>query len=173
MNNELFDKIYEENYKDLLKFSISINTDVDNAKDSVQESFVRLLKQEKLWTNPRAWLFTVCRNVSYKKFRKTNRLCPLDEEDNNSKESECLRPDEFMVNFEDKNILKKSLLELNERQRQIINLRFFSNLSYEEIGKQMNLKSGNVGFILHVAIKKLKKQFNLNNKEPKLQLTLQ
>lgn len=172
MKNAIFDRIYKENYHILMSYSSKLNLDFDNAKDSVQDAFSRLSTREHLWNNPKPWLFTVCRNITFKKLNKNKRMFPLNDLDHESKFSEDPQPDECLINEEHKSFLITSLSQLNKRHKEIINLRYFLNLSYEEIGKKMNLNESNVGFILHTAIKKLKKIFLSNIKDRQLEFVI-
>ena len=56
-----------------------------------------------------------------------------------------------------------SLFELVEalprRQRELVLLKFQQDFSYREISEVTGLSIGNVGFILHQAVKSLKKQW--------------
>jgi RNA polymerase sigma factor (sigma-70 family) len=53
------------------------------------------------------------------------------------------------------NLLEK----LSEKQRKAIQLRYYKNLSYEEIAKKMNTNVNNVGFSICTGIKNLRKHF--------------
>lgn len=49
-----------------------------------------------------------------------------------------------------------ALENLPERQQEILRLKFQSGLSYQEIARVMDLSVGNVGFIIHTALKTLR-----------------
>ena len=49
-----------------------------------------------------------------------------------------------------------ALQNLPERQQEILRLKFQSGLSYQEIARVMDLSVGNVGFIIHTALKTLR-----------------
>jgi RNA polymerase sigma-70 factor (ECF subfamily) len=46
--------------------------------------------------------------------------------------------------------------ELPGRQREVMRLKFQADLSYKEIGEALGITTGNVGFIVHSAFKKLR-----------------
>ena len=50
----------------------------------------------------------------------------------------------------------KALDRLSENQREVIRLKFQQGLSYKEISEVTNLSTGNVGFLLHTGLKRLR-----------------
>jgi RNA polymerase sigma-70 factor (ECF subfamily) len=50
----------------------------------------------------------------------------------------------------------KALDRLSENQREVIRLKFQQGLSYKEISEVTGLSSGNVGFLLHTGLKRLR-----------------
>jgi RNA polymerase sigma-70 factor (ECF subfamily) len=50
----------------------------------------------------------------------------------------------------------EALSRLSENQREIILLKFEQGLSYEEMSQVTGLSSGNVGFLLHTGLKRLR-----------------
>ena len=49
--------------------------------------------------------------------------------------------------------MRLSLETLDERSRELIRLKFNEELSYKQIGARTGLKVGNVGYLLHHALK--------------------
>jgi RNA polymerase sigma-70 factor (ECF subfamily) len=70
--------------------------------------------------------------------------------------SEAASPDEDMANRESADWLIRLLDELTPNQREVIRLKFQNDLSYKEIADVTGLSSTNVGFLLHVGLKKLR-----------------
>lgn len=54
-------------------------------------------------------------------------------------------------------VLEEALNTLTDRERNIVILKIYEEMSYKEIAEIMGLTESNVGFILHGAIKKLSK----------------
>ena len=52
---------------------------------------------------------------------------------------------------------------LKDNQKKAIIYRYYKDMTYEQIAKKMKLSTGNVGFILHTAIKKIKEEFDKIN----------
>jgi RNA polymerase sigma factor (sigma-70 family) len=164
MNPELY-KIYEDNKSSLSKYVHSILKDEHMTNDIIQELYVRLAKQdvEKVKTHCVQWLYTVSRNLSIKVYNKRKRFVELDEQ-LDSRCSEDVLPFEKMQEEEKLKQLKKILSKLSPKHKKIIKYRYYSDYSYEQIAQKMNLTSGNVGFILHMAVAKIKKEFSKINK---------
>jgi DNA-directed RNA polymerase specialized sigma24 family protein len=101
-----------------------------------------------------AWLFTVTRNRALDYVRKHSRIIamPLPEE----RQSEERGPDEALASRDAAEWLLKLLDSLTPNQREVIRLKFQSDLSYQEISDITGLSVTNVGFLLHVGLKKLR-----------------
>ena len=101
-----------------------------------------------------AWLFTVTRNRALDYIRKHSRIIamPLPEE----RESQEMAPDETLASRDAAEWLLKLLDALTPNQREVIRLKFQNDLSYQEISDVTGLSVTNVGFLLHVGLKKLR-----------------
>lgn len=101
-----------------------------------------------------AWLFTVTRNRALDYVRKHSRIIamPLPEE----RQSEERGPDESLASRDAAEWLLKLLDALTPNQREVIRLKFQNDLSYQEISDITGLSVTNVGFLLHVGLKKLR-----------------
>ena len=65
---EVFNEVYREQNRKLFSYAFKFLKDAQRAEDVVQECFSRLNKQDydKLKDRINSWLFTVCRNHSFK-----------------------------------------------------------------------------------------------------------
>ncbi len=100
------------------------------------------------------WLFTVTRNRALDYVRKHSRIIPMPLPED--RESEERAPDEMLASQDAAEWLLKLLDALTPNQREVIRLKFQSDLSYKEISDITGLSVTNVGFILHVGLKKLR-----------------
>jgi RNA polymerase sigma factor (sigma-70 family) len=126
------------------------------ATDVVQETFLRLCKQEREAVEPhlRAWLFTVCRNRALD-MRRDKRLAePSAEVD--VMQSDSPGPSEALERKEAIGRILGALDTLPERQREAVVLKFSGELSYEEIANVLGTSVSNVGVLLHTALKALR-----------------
>lgn len=100
------------------------------------------------------WLFTVARNRALDHVRKYSRIIPMPLPED--RESEERGPDEMLASQDAAEWLLKLLDALTPNQREVIRLKFQNDLSYKEISDITGLSITNVGFILHVGLKKLR-----------------
>ncbi|TDU81155.1 RNA polymerase sigma-70 factor (ECF subfamily) [Prosthecobacter fusiformis] len=151
---------YESN---LIAYTAGVlNGDFERARDVVQDSLLKLYltDPEKVRDNLKAWLFTVCRNRALDILRKDHRL-DLGNED---ALAGAVSFDPDPAENADSHELHARIWELVEKlrpnQREVIRLKFMHDCSYQQIADVTGLTVGNVGFIMHVAIKKLREHLN-------------
>lgn len=137
--------------------------DADKARDAVQDTFLRLCAQdpEAVRGHEAAWLFHVCRNRCLDLNKKEGRMTELSEVDMERRPSADPPPARLAeVNEAARRVL--SLLGgLPARQREVVRLKFQEGLSYKEIARITELTEGNVGMVLHTALKSLRTQLQL------------
>ena len=142
----------------LVRFTLSITRDIETARDVVQDTFIRLCQQDidKVHGALKSWLFTVCRNRALDLLRKDKRIQPLDEIRWKKVAGSGLQPDEQTDHQERLAQVMNTLERLSDNQREVILLKFQQGLTYQEIQKVTGLKSGNIGFLIHTGLKRLR-----------------
>ena len=135
-----------------------LSGDVERARDAVQDTFLRLFQAEpeRVRENTKAWLYTVCRNRCLDILRKEQRM--------------ELGAEEKLLNFSDdrpdpsgatgtQELYDRAwelLGQLSQNQQECIRLKFLHDCSYKDIARITGLSMGNVGFLMHVGLKKLR-----------------
>ena len=71
-------------------------------------------------------------------------------------EERVASPDHSMDWGERVSLVMATLEKLSDNQREVIRLKFQQNLSYREISEATGLAAGNVGFLLHTGLKRLR-----------------
>ena len=144
----------------LIRYATWILGDLERARDVVQETFLRLCKEspERIDDHLPQWLFTVCRNLAFDVRKKENRMTPLSETEVATHPSADPRPGVLLEQKETMSQVLRVLETLPKNQREVIYLKFQSDLSYKEIADVTNLSVGNVGFLIHTAIHSIRKQ---------------
>jgi RNA polymerase sigma factor (sigma-70 family) len=136
-----------------------LHGDYERAREVVQDSFLKLYLSDpdRVRENLKAWLYTVCRNRALDILRKDRRL------DVNSEHlSFSVIPDaapDPSQSADTHELYDRAwllLTQLNENQREVIRLKFQHDCSYKEIAAITGLTVGNVGFLMHVGLKKLR-----------------
>lgn len=156
--SEIFEELYKKEYRKLRAYAYRFLKDEQRAEDAAQEAFFRLSKQdyEKLEGRLESWLYTVCRNCSFKQKAKDSRFVELSDDDRNELDESRTASEEMDLDFY-KKLLKKYMRKLTKRQRDVLKLRFFKDLDYNQSAKKLKTTSGNIGFHQSIAIQKLRK----------------
>jgi RNA polymerase sigma-70 factor (ECF subfamily) len=150
---ELFPAVYG-----FVRFRVG---DAHLAEDLTATVFERALAKLASVREPdrvRAWLFTVARNVVTDERRRRRRTTDLDAVENlehlwaDSAERLALDRDEWrrLVGY---------LAELDDRDREVLALRFAAGLSNREVGEIVGRSEAHVAQIAHRAVVKLRRRF--------------
>ncbi len=155
---QFVEKALAEFESPLIGYAVTILNDLDRARDVVQDTFIRLCQQEpnKIRESLKTWLFTVCRNRAFDVLRKEKRIQPLDEVKWQRVAGADLSPDEKAIQDERMAHVMNAMERLSTNQREVILLKFQQGLSYQEIVEVTGLSSGNVGFLIHTGLKRLR-----------------
>jgi RNA polymerase sigma factor (sigma-70 family) len=144
----------------LLRYVSRMLRDFDAAQDVVQDAFIKLAAKwhEDLVPAPAlsAWLYRVAHNGAIDHLRKRTRRreCPGDEDGIGA---DAATPDagasDRQADESERALL--ALRTLSLREQQLVTLKVFEEKSYREISEITGLTMGNVGYILHFAMKKM------------------
>jgi RNA polymerase sigma factor (sigma-70 family) len=145
----------------LLQYAVRITGDRERARDVVQETFVKFQRNGAMnrADEPATWLFTVCRNAALNVCRKERRMMYLDKEAIELREAEEPLPFDRLEQKEAAGFLLRIVATLPLRQQEVIQLKFQSDLSYQQIAKIMKTTANNVGVLLHTALKTLRQRY--------------
>lgn len=146
MNSEsvAWEALYEREYPRLLRALLAIGGDHGAAEDAVQEAFVRAYKQGLAsLERPGAWLLVVATRVLFRDRRRRVTVVGVETLPGTGNEID------FAIERMD---LLVALRQLPERQRAIVVARYYYDLSYAEIAKAFDIKTGTVGATLSQAI---------------------
>ncbi len=160
--------LFEQNYEKMYKKAVSILLDAELAKDATQEAFVRAFSKldtllDKSKFTP--WICTITANVCYKmlsqKIKSRNQKLSIYNHDGDVR-------DDLLIDFnipeniyEDREIhqyLQNCMSEFDEETRQIIYLKYYNDLTIQEIASCMLMKEGTVKSRIHRAKQKVAKK---------------
>lgn len=155
---ELVERAISEYELRLVGYAKTIVHDLDRARDIVQDTFIRLYQQDagKVSDGLKSWLFTVCRNRALDVLRKEKRLVAMEDDVLVDRDSGELSPYQTFVDQERVELVKSYIARLPENQATVILLKFEKGYSYQEISAETGLSSGNVGFLIHTGMKRLR-----------------
>ncbi|MBK1835580.1 RNA polymerase sigma factor [Roseibacillus ishigakijimensis] len=142
----------------LIGYAAGIVRDQERARDVVQDTFIRLYKQdiEKVRKGLKTWLYTVCRNRALDVLRKEGRAIVTDEEGFARCEAEGLSPRALTDWDERFRMVLDCLDKLSDNQQEVLRLKFQQGMSYKEISAVTGLTTGNVGFLIHTGLKRMR-----------------
>ena len=153
-------KALDDHEAPLLRYVVSLTGDAESARDIVQDAFLRLCSQERgaVEGHLAQWLFTVARNRALDRLRKEGRMSPLTEGLLENRESASPSPSAVAETRDSTRNALALIDRLPPNQREVVRLKFQNQLSYQEIAQLTALSVGNVGFLLHTALKTLRQQ---------------
>ena len=99
------------------------------------------------------WLFAVARNVAVDHFRSARVSVPLEEA---AELSGGPTPEELVERRSDEDRLGRLLARRNERERELLALKYGAECTNREIARVTGLSESNVGTILHRAVEALR-----------------
>jgi len=165
---ETIEELFAALESPLLAYALRLSRELTIAEDMVQEAFMRLHAQFNEVREPRRWLYRTVHNLALNHLRDGNKIVPLKSATNEdgppgteSVDPQPL-PDEQIVRLEGIGLVRLSLEILDERSRELIRLKFNEELSYKEISARTGLSVGNVGYVLHHALKAIAEELAKN-----------
>jgi RNA polymerase sigma factor (sigma-70 family) len=152
--------------KPLLQFATRIIGDRERARDVVQETFVKFQNNgAKEQPEPATWLFTVCRNGALNVCRKERRLTFLEDSMLETRDTESPMPFDRIERDEASGFLMRIVATLPPRQQEVLQLKFQSDLSYQQIAEIIQTNANNVGVLIHTALKTLRQKYAAASKD--------
>lgn len=161
-----FTKLYDC-YNRLIKYVINnIVKNEDAADDLVSITFTKAFKRIDTYINPisfEMWLKTIAINstIDYIRANKQEQQNHYIDSDDNyiQLESSTLDPESLIIKTETADQLKIALSKLRSKYRNILQLRYFKGLSYEELASELGMPIGTIKSDLNKAKKRLKDFF--------------
>ncbi len=143
-------------YKDSINFMLlKMVHNRDDADDLTIEAFGKAFLHLEKYTPDFAfstWLFKIALNnaIDFIRKKKLKTLSLDDENDESSKyvfskiKTSALDPEESIIKYQRAGIMRTILDELNPKYKTLIEMRYFEELSYEEIAEKLNMPLGTV-----------------------------
>ena len=169
---ETIEELFEALESPLLSYALRLVGERSLAEDIVQEAFMRLHTHFAEVREPRRWLYRTVHNLALNQRRDAQKIIELgsghpDERQQPAEPSDPQPlPDEQIIRCEGIGLVRLSLDSLDERSRELIRLKFHENLSYKEMSARTGLSVGNVGYLLHHAIKGIADELAKNGVVP-------
>jgi RNA polymerase sigma-70 factor (ECF subfamily) len=149
----------------LVRYALRIVGDLETARDVVQDTFLKLCREDRdsIEDHLSQWLFTVCRNRSFDVHKKERRMTTATDFDQQSQVEATDGPLDSAATQDTASHVLKVMGRLPDSQQEVIRLKFQNEMSYKEIADVTGLSVSNVGFLLHVGLKRLREMMNPEN----------
>lgn len=148
---ESFGRLCSTYYSSMVAIGYSVLTDHHLAEEAAQETFARALKNLKNLKSKEKftfWLGGICRNVAKDMANKRSRVSNTDDF--------SLLSDDHAQN-QDRRAVTLALKSLSLPERELIAMRYYDNLSYEQISDVLGLSKPAINGRLSRARKKMAK----------------
>jgi RNA polymerase sigma-70 factor (ECF subfamily) len=149
-DREAFRHLVERYQRRAVTHATAILLNRDDAEDAVQDAFIDAFKAIGAFDTSRTfyqWFYVLLRNRCYKLTSKRRPAESLDEA--------LLLTAHRGVADETRLALEKALHSLTREEREIVSLKYFSGLSYDELATQLQIPRGTVMSRLFYARRKL------------------
>ena len=155
------ERTFAEQQLPLTRYAARLLGDAERARDVVQDTFVKLMAQPPAAINGHAveWLFTVCRNRAMDVMRKEHRMSRFEDGEVERVTALDPRPGRTMERAETQAAMLRLIERLPANQQEVVRLKFQHGFSYKEISRITDLSVGNVGFLIHTAVSRLRTEF--------------
>ncbi len=161
-----FESLFRQYERLVYRTAYLITGNRDTAEDALQEVFVSVWKSRHTYDPDKGrlttWLHRITVNqCSGKKARKMPAPVSLEEKGIDLPEIEHQsQPDDILINKEEYERLLRAMESLDTRHRSILVLRYFNDLSYQEIAEALGIPLGTVKSRINQSLKYLKAQMN-------------
>lgn len=153
-NNKIgFEKLYKTYDNLVYRIAFSILKNKEDSEDIVQIVFSKIyqIDKEKLPKDKEAsWLYTVTKNEAITLLRKKKDFIDIDSiyeiEDKDNEVNNIIDQIEF----------NRLISKLDDKEKQVVSLKILANLSFDEIGKLLDVPTGTVKWRYYKSIHTLK-----------------
>jgi len=150
-DREVFRHLVERYQKRAVAHALAILFNRDDAEDAVQEAFIDAFRAIGTFDTSRTfyqWFYVLLRNRCYKMTARRRLTESIDEA--------VLVDPQPGVNNETRLALEKALHSLTREEREIVCLKYFSGLSYDDLATHLQIPRGTVMSRLFNARRRLK-----------------
>ncbi|MBD3414986.1 MAG: sigma-70 family RNA polymerase sigma factor [Candidatus Aminicenantes bacterium] len=153
-DHEAFQKLVHRYKRMVINVCFRLTGDRENAEDVAQEVFFRVYQKAKAFrgrSRLSTWIYRIAVNLSLNYNRKQNNFFQK-----KYPSAHFNSPDTILENKEDRQIIKKALDSLPEKQRTAFILHHWEGLSYQEIAEILKSSLSAIESRIHRAKRSLK-----------------
>jgi RNA polymerase sigma-70 factor, ECF subfamily len=160
-----WDSVYESELSRVYNYFLYKVCNRELAQDLTAATFERAwaarLKYNPMIASPSTWLLGIARNVLKEQFRRNEAIeNKIELIQDNERLPSTVDVEKSFQEQQEKELLQSFLLELSEREHDLVALKYGAGLSNREIARTMGLSESNVGSILHRTVTNLRKRWD-------------
>jgi len=162
-----FSVLFKKYYNSLFQYAYRQSQDEEVAHECVQQLFFQLWNSRATISeahNVKAYLFKALRSTLYKEKKYHHRFQQLEKV--NTREM-CFSQEDLLLEEEADELRKKKMSQvlngLPRRQREVIYLKYYEELSYQQIAQVLDMNYQSVVNLIHRAIQKLREEDELRS----------
>jgi RNA polymerase sigma-70 factor (ECF subfamily) len=160
-NIQSFTRLYDEYFDQIYLFVLKRVGVVEYAQDVTSFVFLKAIEQIQSFDTTkgyrlRPWLYRIAYNRIVDEFRKKSKIDNSKDIDTQASDSQTDKDvNDYYIQKEVRLILGR----INKRYREILYLKYFSELELEEIADVLQEKKSNVSVLLHRALESFRKEY--------------
>ena len=156
---EAFRKLVQQYGQRLYWHIRKLVLDHDDADDVLQNTFIKVYRNidsfqsnSKLYT----WLYRIATNEALTFIKQQARRKQVSTDEIQQRALERLESDVYFEGEAIQLALQKAIATLPERQRLVFNMKYFDDITFEELSQILDLSVGGLKSNYHLAVKKIK-----------------
>ena len=154
--------IYDHYADNLYGVILSILKNEDDAKEVIQESFVKYWKKANTYDASKSrlftWLLSIARNTAIDKLRQRKR--------SHDREIQIDIPDVYSMTGKNWNPevldIRDHITSLDKKQRLVLEALYFQGMTQQEASESLDMPLGSIKTSLRLAMRELRKLFDVN-----------
>jgi RNA polymerase sigma-70 factor (TIGR02952 family) len=162
MSTEKFAQIYEVYYRRVYKYICYRINNHYAAEEICSHVFEVMISKYYTFSpdksNFEVWLFAIARNAVTDYFRSQKKRVSLSLDSILDMVLPKSSPEEIVIQGDNNQALFKALAKLNDKERNIIAMKYAAGLKNAEIADLLGISGSNIGVVLYRCLKKLHKE---------------
>ena len=154
---EGFDQLYRSSVADVYAYVATLVDDRAAAEDVTAAAFERAWKKRRTFDagrgSPRGWLFGIARNAALDELRRRKRVLATSAD---TADPDAHALDDGVDEAMRRATVRAALRDLEPRDRELVALKFYGELTNVELAAVLGTSESNVGTRLHRAVAKLR-----------------
>lgn len=168
-NQKAFADLYKSYAEDLFMYGFKVTKEESLIKDAIQELFIELWNNRNKLTkveNHKAYLLKALHYKLLRSLKKEQKITPINDSIIGNLATTTAFETTWIleeIKTERIEVLRNQLDKLPERQRQVLHLKYFQNLSSKQIGDLLDINTQSVSNLLYRGIAALRKNILKKN----------